>query len=682
MEVSVNLVEEKLNLSENAIKVLERRYLKRDKDGNCTEKPADMFRRVALAIASGDLKFGKTQAEVEKLADRFYDFITKCYFMPNSPTLMNAGRELGQLAACFVLPVEDSLEGIFETVKNTALIHKSGGGTGFSFSRLRPKNSVVRSTMGVSSGPVSFMEVFNAATEAVKQGGTRRGANMGILRVDHPDILDFINCKSDNNKLNNFNISVAITDKFMEALKKGEDYDLVNPQNNQVVARLSAKKVFDLIVDGAWRNGEPGIIFIDKMNSDNPTPLVGQIESTNPCGEVPLLAYEACNLGSINLGRMVVEGANGPEVDWKTLAETTRTAIRFLDNVIAVNNYPLPQISEMVQNNRKIGLGVMGWADMLMKMGISYSSEEGTKLASQVMEFIDYESKCESIELSKERGRFNNFKGSVYDGKNFLYNKYKGKSAGKVSDEQWMELDAQIEKFGIRNATTTCIAPTGTISMIAGASGGVEPLFGLVFSRLIMDGTEMLEVNPIFKEYAIKHGFYSEDLMKEIAKTGSVAHVDKVPADAKKIFVTAHDVSPYWHVKMQAAFQLHTDNAVSKTVNFEEHATREDIEQAYVLAYENNLKGITVYRNNSRQFQPMNLDSKKSEAQVEAEKSMKTVSEPEKKSEVTNPIKAEETEEYNPTGEIKTVKCPECGNEIQMAEGCFICLKCGYSGCS
>ena len=682
MEVSVNLVEEKLNLSENAIKVLERRYLKRDKDGNCTEKPSDMFRRVALAIASGDLKFGKSQADVEKLADKFYDFITKCYFMPNSPTLMNAGRELGQLAACFVLPVEDSLEGIFETVKNTALIHKSGGGTGFSFSRLRPKNSVVRSTMGVSSGPVSFMEVFNAATEAVKQGGTRRGANMGILRVDHPDILDFINCKSDNNKLNNFNISVAITDKFMEALKKGEDYDLVNPQNNQVVARLSAKKVFDLIVDGAWRNGEPGIIFIDKMNSDNPTPLVGEIESTNPCGEVPLLAYEACNLGSINLGRMVIEGANGPEVDWKTLAQTTRTAIRFLDNVIAVNNYPLPQISEMVQNNRKIGLGVMGWADMLMKMGISYSSEEGTKLASQVMEFIDYESKCESIELSKERGRFNNFKGSVYDGKNFLYNKYKGKSAGKISDEQWKDLDAQIEKYGIRNATTTCIAPTGTISMIAGASGGVEPLFGLVFSRLIMDGTEMLEVNPIFKEYAIKHGFYSEDLMKEIAKTGSVAHVDKVPADAKKIFVTAHDVSPYWHVKMQAAFQLHTDNAVSKTVNFEEHATREDIEEAYVLAYENNLKGITVYRNNSRQFQPMNLDSKKSEAQVEAEKSMKTVSEPEKKAEVTNPIKEEKTEDYNPTGEIKTVKCPECGNEIQMAEGCFICLKCGYSGCS
>ena len=662
----MNLVEDKLNLSENAIKVLEKRYLKRDKEGKCTETPADMFRRVAKTIAKGDLKFGKTQADVDKLTERFYEAITNCYFMPNSPTLMNAGRELGQLAACFVLPVEDSLEGIFETVKNTALIHKSGGGTGFSFSRLRPKNSVVRSTMGVSSGPVSFMEVFNAATEAVKQGGTRRGANMGILRVDHPDILDFINCKADNNRLNNFNISVAITDKFMEAYKNGTDYELINPQNNTVAGKLSAKKVFDMIVDGAWRNGEPGIIFIDKMNSDNPTPLVGQIESTNPCGEVPLLAYEACNLGSINLGKMVKSDGT---VDWDLLGKTTRTAIRFLDNVIAVNNYPLPQISEMVQNNRKIGLGVMGWADMLMKMGISYASAEGTKLAGQVMEFIDYESKCESIELSKERGRFNNFKGSVYDGKNFLYNKYKGKSSGIISDEQWKELDSQIEKYGIRNATTTCIAPTGTISMIAGASGGVEPLFGLVFSRLIMDGTEMLEINPIFKDYAVKHGFYSEDLMKEIAKTGSVAHVAGVPEEVKKIFVTAHDVSPYWHVKMQAAFQLHTDNAVSKTVNFEENATRKDIEEAYVLAYENNLKGITVYRNNSRQFQPMNLDDKKKTEEA-------------KQAEAENSVKEDSSEEYNPSGEIKTVICPECGNTIEMAEGCFICLNCGYSGCS
>lgn len=666
----MNLVEDKLNLSENAIKVLEKRYLKRDKDGKCTETPADMFRRVANTIAAGDLKFGKSQSDVDKLADKFYEIITNCYFMPNSPTLMNAGRELGQLAACFVLPVEDSLEGIFETVKNTALIHKSGGGTGFSFSRLRPKNSVVRSTMGVSSGPVSFMEVFNAATEAVKQGGTRRGANMGILRVDHPDILDFINCKSDNNKLNNFNISVAVTDKFMDAYLAGEDYDLVNPQNNQVVGRLSAKKVFDMIVDGAWRNGEPGIVFIDKMNADNPTPLVGQIESTNPCGEVPLLAYEACNLGSINLGRMVDETPEGNKINWKRLADVTRTAIRFLDNVIEVNNYPLPRISEMVRNNRKIGLGVMGWADMLMKMGLSYASEEGTKLGAQVMEFIDYESKCESIELSKERGRFNNFKGSVYDNQKFLTNKYKGKSAGIISDEQWADLDAQIEKYGIRNATTTCIAPTGTISMIANASGGVEPLFGLVFSRLIMDGTEMLEINPIFKDYMVKKGLYSEDLMKQIAKDGSIAHINGIPDEIKHIFVTAHDVSPYWHVKMQAAFQLHTDNAVSKTVNFEENATRKDIEEAYILAYKNNLKGITVYRNNSRQFQPMNLDDKKKETKAEEPVQSKVEEVKETK------------EEYNPTGEIKKVTCPECGNTIEMAEGCFICLNCGYSGCS
>ena len=663
--------ENKLVLSENAIKVLEKRYLKRDKDGNCIETPADMFRRVADTLASADSKFGKSEAEVKQLADEFYTAITNRYFMPNSPTLMNAGRELGQLAACFVLPVDDSLEDIFETVKNTALIHKSGGGTGFSFSRLRPKNDVVRSTMGVSSGPVSFMEVFNAATEAVKQGGTRRGANMGILRVDHPDILDFIDCKSDNNRLNNFNISVAITDKFMDAYLKGKDYDLIHPNSKQSVGKLNAKEVFDKIIDGAWRNGEPGIVFIDTMNSDNPTPQVGAIESTNPCGEVPLLPYEACNLGSINLSRMVKEENGKSIVNWDLLAKTTRTAIRFLDNVIEINNYPLPQISEMVRNNRKIGLGVMGWADMLMKMGISYASEEGTKLASQVIEFIDYESKCESVELSKKRGRFKNFKGSIYDQENYLYNKFKGKSAGIISDEKWKELDEQIKKYGIRNATTTCIAPTGTISMIASASGGVEPLFGLVFSRLIMDGTEMLEVNEIFKNYMISHGLYSEELMKKIAIDGSVAHIDEIPDDVKKIFVTAHDVSPYWHVKMQAAFQLHTDNAVSKTVNFVESATREDIEEAYVLAYKNHLKGITVYRNNSRFFQPMNLDKKVEEKKEEV---------PEVEEIVENPV--EETEEYNPTGEVKTIICPECGNKIEMAEGCFICLNCGYSGCS
>lgn len=661
-----------LNFSENAIKVLEKRYLKRDKDGNCTETPSDMFKRVAETIAKGDLNFGKSQEEVNHLSKRFYDAITHRFFMPNSPTLMNAGRELGQLAACFVLPVEDSLEGIFETIKNTALIHQSGGGTGFSFSRLRPKNSVVKSTMGVSSGPVSFMEVFNAATEAVKQGGTRRGANMGILKVDHPDIIEFINCKSDNDKLNNFNISVAITDKFMDAYLKGEDYDLVNPQNNEVVGRMCAKDVFDLIVDCAWRNGEPGVVFIDKMNADNPTPLIGAIESTNPCGEVPLLPYEACNLGSINLGLMMKEENGSMNVDWDLLEKTVRTAMRFLDNVIEVNKYPLPQISELVSNNRKIGLGVMGWADMLMKAGISYSSEEGTKLAGQVMEFIDYVSKSESIELAKERGRFNNFKGSIYDQPNYLFNKFKGKSAGKISDDMWAKLDSDIQKYGLRNATTTCIAPTGTISMIAGASGGVEPLFGLVFSRLIMDGTEMLEVNPIFKDYMLSHNLYSDNLMAQIAKDGSLSHVEGVPNEIKRIFVTAHDIAPYWHVKMQAAFQLHVDNAVSKTVNFVESATREDIKEVYILAYKNNLKGITVYRNNSRQFQPMNLDTKKKEPKIEIKPIEKNL----------EPKVEEDREEYNPTGEIKTIKCPECGNEIQMAEGCFICLNCGYSGCS
>lgn len=653
-------VEKKLDLSENAIKVLEKRYLKRNKDGICTESPADMFRRVASSIAQAELTYGKSQSDINELTEKFYDAIIKRHFMPNSPTLMNAGRELGQLSACFVLPVEDSLEGIFETVKNTALIHKSGGGTGFSFSRLRPKNDVVRSTMGVSSGPVSFMEVFNAATEAVKQGGTRRGANMGILRVDHPDIIDFIHCKSDNNRLNNFNISVAITDKFMEALKNGEDYELYHPNTKNAVGKMSAKKVFDLIVDGAWRNGEPGIVFIDKMNADNPTPLVGAIESTNPCGEVPLLAYEACNLGSINLGLMMKETENGTEVDWEKLKEVTKLSIHFLDDVITVNNYPLPVIAEMVQNNRKIGLGVMGWADMLMKMGLSYNSEEGTDLAYKIMEFIDYHSKVESIELAKSRGSFNNFKGSIYDGQNFLTKKYTGKSAGRISDEDWKNLDAQIKEFGIRNATTTCIAPTGTISMIASASGGVEPLFGLVFSRCVMDGTEMLEINPIFEKYAKEKGFYSEKLMKEIAATGSIAHVEGVNDEVKHIFATAHDVTPEWHVRMQAAFQLHTDNAVSKTVNFEEHATREDIEKAYILAFENNLKGITVYRNNSRTFQPMNLDVKKA-PEVEIK-----------------PI--EESSQH--TDEIKKFVCPDCGTSIEMAEGCFICPGCGYSGCS
>lgn len=651
----------KLNLSENAIKVLEKRYLKRNNEGVPTETPQDMFWRVAKTIADADKQYGKSEEQVNQTAKEFYELITQLNFLPNSPTLMNAGRELGQLSACFVLPVEDSLDGIFETIKNTALIHKSGGGTGFSFSRLRPKNDVVRSTMGVSSGPLSFMEVFNAATEAVKQGGTRRGANMAILRVDHPDIMDFIEAKYDGSKLNNFNISVGITNKFMQAVLNNAEYELIHPRSKECVGKLDAKKVFDIIVDHAWRNGEPGIVFLDSMNADNPTPQIGEIESTNPCGEVPLLPYEACNLGSINLAKMIkYDSDNKPEVDWENLAKNTKATIHFLDNVITVNNYPLPQISEMVQNNRKIGLGVMGWADMLMIMSTAYNSEEGTKLAMQVMEFIDYHSKVESVRLSSERGKFNNFDGSIYDQDNYLYDKFKGKSAGIISEQQWKELDAQIKANGIRNATTTCIAPTGTISMIAGASGGVEPLFGLVFSRNVMDGTELLEVNPLFENVAKQRGFYSESLMKKIAETGTLHGIDDVPEDIKTIFATAHDVEPEWHVKMQAAFQLHTDNAVSKTVNFEEDATREDIEKTYYLAYKTNLKGITVYRNNSRVFQPMVIEAKQEEKQEEVVEVESTDSQP----------------------EVKKHTCPECGTSVEFGEGCFICLNCGYSGCS
>lgn len=604
-----SFLSEAIELGENAKTVLNKRYLKRDSNGTPVERPEDMFWRVAQAIASADKHYNKSPIEVEKTAKAFYEMIANLQFLPNSPTLMNAGRELGQLSACFVLPVEDSLEAIFETIKNTALIHKSGGGTGFSFSRLRPKNDVVRSTMGVSSGPVSFMEVFNSATEAVKQGGTRRGANMAVLRVDHPDILEFIDCKSDTGKLTNFNISVGITDKFMDAVINDKDYELFHPKTKKIMKTLKAKEVFDIIVDHAWKTGEPGIVFIDEVNRFNPTPLLGEIESTNPCGEVPLLPYEACNLGSINLARLIKYTGNDLEIDWKQLEYVTKLSIHFLDNVIEVNNYPLPQIAEMVRGNRKIGLGVMGWADVLMTLGIPYNSEEGTTLALQIMEFIDFHSKTKAVELAKTRGKFDNFKGSIYDGQNFLYNRFKGQSAGKISDDMWKMLDSQVEEYGIRNATTTCIAPTGTISMIAGASGGVEPLFALVFTRHIMDGTNLLEINPLFEKVAKERGFYSEELMRKISEKGTLHGVDGVPEDIEKIFCTAHDISPDRHVKMQAAFQLHTDNAVSKTVNFGEEATREEIATVYELAYKSGLKGTTVYRNNSRFNQAMQIQS-------------------------------------------------------------------------
>ncbi|MGD9580390.1 MAG: vitamin B12-dependent ribonucleotide reductase [Vampirovibrionia bacterium] len=601
--------EKKMLLSDNAIAVLTKRYLKRDENGKPTESPSDLFWRVANCIASAEERFGKNQGDIENVAGQFYEMMTQNTFMPNSPTLMNAGRELGQLSACFVLPVEDSLEAIFEAIKNTALIHKSGGGTGFSFSKLRPKNDIVRTTMGVSSGPLSFMEVFNSATEAVKQGGTRRGANMAILRVDHPDILDFINCKSDLTKLNNFNISVGVTDVFMEAVIKGEKYDLVHPRTNEVVQQLDATEVFNTIVNYAWQNGEPGIVFLDRINRDNPTPQIGEIESTNPCGEVPLLPYEACNLGSINLAVMLkTDDAGNTVIDWDKLANTTKLATHFLDNVIEVNNFPLERIKDMVQANRKIGLGVMGWADMLIALNKPYNSEEGIQVAKEVIEFINYQSKVESISLAEQRGSFPNYEGSIYEGGKYLYKRYKGKSAGQVTDEMWKDLDNRIKEVGIRNATTTCIAPTGTISIISSASGGVEPLFAVTFLRNIMDGTELVEVNPQFESIAKERGFYSEDLMKKIAANGSLHNIDEVPEDIKRVFVTSHDIIPEWHVKMQAAFQDHTDNAVSKTVNFTSDATREDIAITYKLAYNLGLKGITVYRDGSRLFQPMNIE--------------------------------------------------------------------------
>jgi len=565
-----------ITLTENALRVLEKRYLKKDAHGEIRETPEEMFHRVAQAIASAELVYD-SEADIRSREEEFYLLMADLEFLPNSPTLMNAGRELGQLSACFVLPIEDSMESIFDAVKNTALIHKSGGGTGFSFSRLRPESARVGSTGGVASGPISFMRAFDVATDVIKQGGMRRGANMAILNVNHPDILKFVTAKSDPAIFTNFNLSVAATNEFMEAVKSGADYELVNPHNNEVAGKLSAREVFDQMAEMAWKTGDPGIVFIDRINQDNPTPKLGSIESTNPCGEQPLLPYESCNLGSINLARMLRSKKDGAsEIDYPKLAETVKVAVRFLDNVIDVNKFPLPEIAEATKKSRKIGLGVMGFADMLIQLGIPYDSEEALKLAEDVMAEIQRYATEASMELAEERGVFPAFEGSVYD----------------IPDG-----------LKVRNATRTTIAPTGTLSIIAGCSSGIEPLFALSYTRNILDGAQLLEVNPYFEEVARSRGFYSEELMQRLADGTKLRDMDEVPDDIKRIFVTAHEISPEWHVKMQAAFQKSTHNAVSKTVNFPREATKEDIAKVYKMAYEQGLKGITIYRDRSREAQ-------------------------------------------------------------------------------
>ncbi len=568
-----------IELTQNALIVLEKRYLKKDSQGQTIETPEEMFRRVAKHIASAELIYNQ-KAHVAEWEEKFYRLMTSLEFLPNSPTLMNAGRELGQLSACFVIPVDDSMESIFDAVKYTALIHKSGGGTGFSFSRIRPTKDRVGSTGGVASGPVSFMRAFDTATDVIKQGGMRRGANMAILNIDHPDILDFIAAKEDPRALTNFNLSVAVTNDFLDAAEKGKEYNLVNPRTKEVAGKLNAREVFRKITETAWRTGDPGIILIDNINKNNPTPKLGKIESTNPCGEQPLLPFESCNLASINLSKMVENEDGEPEIEYNKLSQTVKLGVRFLDNVIDVNKFPLPQIEKMTKATRKIGLGVMGFADMLLRLRIPYNSDKALEVAENIMRFISEEATKESVRLGEERGLFPAFKDSIYDTNNGLRP---------------------------RNASRTTIAPTGTLSIIAGCSSGIEPLFALSYTRHILDGQQLIEVNPYFEETARKEGFYSAELMEQLAEGKKLQDVENIPDWVKDVFVTAHDITPEWHVRMQAAFQKSTDSAVSKTVNLPHEATTEDIAEVYILAYKLGLKGITIYRDRSRESQVLTI---------------------------------------------------------------------------
>jgi len=571
-----------LRLTPQAITILEKRYLKKDAQGKVIESPEEMFWRVARNVAEAERFYGN-RISPEELSEIFFRMMASLDFLPNSPCLMNAGRELQQLAACFVLPVEDSLDSIFETVKQTALIHQSGGGTGFSFSHLRPKDDTVQSTGGMASGPVSFMRVFNMATEVIKQGGTRRGANMGVLRVDHPDIMEFITVKQKPYEMSNFNLSVGMTKAFMEALEKDDEYSLINPRTNQEIRRIKARGVLEAIVSSAWETGDPGILFLDRINEANPTPELGVIESTNPCGEVPLLPYEPCVLGSINLSQMVKKKDGGWEADFEKIRRTVRDAVHFLDNVIDMNQYPLPQIAQMAKGNRKIGLGVMGLAHFFIRLGIPYNSQKALEVVRGLMSFIQYQARERSAELAEERGGFPNYKGSIYD-----------RPGG----------------MRLRNATVTTIAPTGTLSLLANCSSGIEPLFAIQFTRRALEGLEFQITDPLFVEVGEKEGFLNRELMKSITEGASLQELPYVPKHIKELFVTTFEIPPVWHIKIQAVFQEFTDNAVSKTVNFPRHATKEEVKEAFLMAYQERCKGITIYRSGSKSGQVLSCGTK------------------------------------------------------------------------
>ena len=657
---ALGIPDDELKMPINSLIVLAARYLSKDEDRRIIETPKMLFIRVSKAIAAAEKSYGKSDEQVRDIENQFYEAMTSFRFMPNSPTLFNAGKELGQLSACFVLPVGDSIEEIFDAVKYTAIIHKTGGGTGFSFSRLRPSNDVVHKTGGIASGPLSFMRIFDAATEQIKQGGKRRGANMGILRVDHPDILNFIVAKESEGVLRNFNISVAITDKFMDAFKNDANYDLINPRNKKVVGMLNARAVWNLIITMAWKTGDPGVVFIDRMNStySNPVPKYGPVESTNPCGEQPLYPYDSCNLGSINLAKMVKRTDHHYEVDWDLLRETTRLGTRFLDNVIDMNNYPIPQIEQVSKAIRRIGLGVMGWADMLIKLNIKYDSNEALMLAEKVMAFITENSRKMSEELAVERGPFPEFENSI-----------------------WYKLGYK----PLRNSTVTTIAPTGTISIISGgASQGIEPIFSVVYMRNVKDslGSNLIEVDNEFERYALEYNFYSDELMQALAGKTSIQDVDAIPEDVRRLFVTAYDIAPEWHVKMQAAFQKYTDNAVSKTINFPSYATPQDIETAYNMAYQLGCKGTTVYRDSSKSVQVLSAVNKEATQLGGAKKIAHMKEEKERKGQEISMAAIKEGATTYVLSPHSEKKCPSCSTEMVAAEGCFTCPKCGYSECS